>query len=159
MLVARRVLEDCRLAYEELEEEEDLKQWRIKWIGALALIRMVGHVLHKVDSRNPTVKKLSKELYVEWKDPQADHLIFREFIERQRNLALKEYRLGILETDEVPLEVLNRDSNGEVFSISTDMYRPLEEGPFVGQDARDVYAMALSWWGEQLRRLESRIRP
>ena len=46
---ARIVLEDCRLALQLLEEETDLRRWRLHWVAAVALVRAVGHVLEKVD--------------------------------------------------------------------------------------------------------------
>ena len=49
---ARKVLADCEVALEMLEEEEDEQRWRVLWAGAMALLRAVGHVLQKVDCQS-----------------------------------------------------------------------------------------------------------
>ncbi len=60
------------------------------------MIRAVGHVLDKVDGRNPAVKQAAATMYLNWKKPDPEHLIFREFIEKERNNLLKEYGINIL---------------------------------------------------------------
>jgi hypothetical protein len=52
---ARLVLEDCKLALQLLENETDLRRWRLHWVSAIALIRAVGHVLDKVDGKSKAV--------------------------------------------------------------------------------------------------------
>jgi len=95
---AREVLEDCRTALTLLEEEKDYRRWRIHWAAAVALIRAIGHVLDKVDGRNPVRKRVSAEFFQRWKvDPE--HEIFPKFIEHERNHLLKEYT-----SDAHPLE-------------------------------------------------------
>ena len=83
--MARRVLEDCEVALQLLEKEENLQRWRVHWAAAVALIRAIGHVLYKVDCHNSYMKKISKQFYDEWNSNSQEHVIFREFIEKERN--------------------------------------------------------------------------
>ena len=48
-VAARRVLADCEVVLEMLDAEREEQRWRVLWVGALALLRAVGHVLRKVD--------------------------------------------------------------------------------------------------------------
>jgi hypothetical protein len=65
---ARRALKDCRAALAELEAEPTGTTWRLRWAGTLALLRAIGHVLEKLDSRNDAkARPIINELYKEWK--------------------------------------------------------------------------------------------
>lgn len=93
---ASAVLKDCCTILIMLEEEADFDKWRVTWVGALATIRAVGHVLVKVDgANNPKIKEISNTLFKECKDKNSSHYIFREFIEKERNLILKEYSTNL----------------------------------------------------------------
>ena len=59
------VLEDCRMALTLLEEERDYRRWRVHWAAAVALVRAVGHVLDKVDGKDPVRKRISASSVVE----------------------------------------------------------------------------------------------
>ncbi|MDW9570204.1 hypothetical protein GOA98_24535 [Sinorhizobium meliloti] len=53
-MAARRVIRDIRIVQDDLKRalgENDLQRTRIAWIAALTLLRSVGHVLAKVDTR------------------------------------------------------------------------------------------------------------
>jgi hypothetical protein len=58
---ARLVLADATEATERLRERvASGGNYRIDWAGTVALLRMVGHVLHKVDAQaNPSVARYS----------------------------------------------------------------------------------------------------
>lgn len=158
MLVATAVLDDCIRAHNSLDDEEhDPNIWRVKWIGALALIRMVGHVLHKVDGANPKIRTASEQLYKEWNDPRSEHLIFTDFIEKQRNEALKTYEVGVSQESEISLFVEDDGMIEGTYSLPADLFRPLENGPFAGEDARDIYLQAIYWWREQLERVATEV--
>jgi hypothetical protein len=155
---AREVLDDCRLALVLLEEERDSQRWRIHWAAAVALIRAVGHVLDKVDGENPNVKTAASAAFREWKGTASSHEIFREFIERERNNLLKEYSSAVHPLSEVAIAVelttLSPDGSpvrlGSVEQIGENIYRPLLDGPWEGDDARDVLQAAIDWWQQQL---------
>jgi hypothetical protein len=46
------------------------------------------------------------------------------------------------------------EANAEVHSIPGVLYHPIVEGPWQGEDARDVYEQAMEWWDQQLTDLE-----
>ena len=161
---ARLVLDDCRLALQLLENETDLRKWRLHWVAAIALIRAVGHVLDKVDGKSSAVRTASRAAYKPWTGDAPEHEIFREFIERERNTILKEYDFNLHPGDEVEIAVpvtLQRVSDGAivqaatVFPLDNNIYRPLMDGFREGEDARDVLSEAIDWWDEQLTLIEN----
>jgi hypothetical protein len=163
---ARLVLEDCKLALELLENETDLRRWRLHWVSAIALIRAVGHVLDKVDGKSKKVKDASRAAYARWTGNAAEHEIFREFIERERNIILKEYDFNLHPGEEVPVAIpvtLKRLSDGAivqaatVFPLDNNIYRPLLDGVREGDDARDVLSDAIEWWERELAAIEHEI--
>jgi hypothetical protein len=164
---ARSVLDDCRIALQLLEEESDLQRWRIHWVAALALIRAVGHVLDKVDGRDPAVSAAARAAYKKWKSEASEHQIFREFIERERNSILKEYEFNVHPDNQVQVALvgtLRRVSDGalvntaEVIPIGENIYRPLLDGFREGDDARDVLSEAIAWWESELAEIERSIK-
>lgn len=50
-----------------LEQETDPQRWRINWAAAVALIRVIGHVLDKVDGDDPLIKEIASVSYRSWK--------------------------------------------------------------------------------------------
>jgi hypothetical protein len=156
--MAREVLEDCRIALGMLESEKDLRRWRIVWVGSMALIRAVGHVLHKVDGDHRVIRQVLNEFYEHWKTYE-EHEIFREFVEYERNNLLKEYRSDIHPLDEIPVAVqvsLAPLAGGDpvaaafVFNLDENIFRPMLEGRWEGIDCREVYSDAIAWWTSQL---------
>jgi len=162
---ARKVLEDCRVALQLLEEEQDLQRWRIHWAAAVALTRAVGHVLDKVDGDNPKIKAAARAAFARWKIDHANE-IFREFIEGERNAILKGYRFSHHPSDEVDIAVLltlrhpvtgEIRQEAEVIPIGENIYRPMLEGFREGDDARDVLSDALEWWTQQLDSIDAAV--
>jgi hypothetical protein len=163
---ARVVLEDCRVALQFLEEETDLRRWRVHWAGAVALTRAVGHVLDKVDGADSVIKLAANNAFRSWKGPSAQHKIFREFIDSERNSILKEYRFNHHPLDEVPIVLettLQNPATGElvknhqVFPIGDNIYRPMTDGAYEGDDARDLLKDALDWWEVELRKIDEAV--
>lgn len=163
---ARRVLTDCYYALDLLEKETDPDLWRVHWAGALALLRAVGHVIDKVDSKDPIIAKVSKDLYRSWKGDPEKYEIFNEFIERDRNLLLKEYEFNVHPLDNIDLAVVSKAVSSQdeeieirgVYRLDENIYRPLLDGPRQGDDARDVYLEALEWWGEQIELIDDQVK-
>lgn len=160
---AREVLEDCRLALAMLEEEKDLARWRVHWAAAVALLRAVGHVLHKVDGEDPLTRRLAAAAFKRWKGAAPEHEIFREFIEPERNSILKEYRFRHHPLDDVQMAVAYTLQNpvtgetmqmGDVLPLGDNIYRPFLDGWREGDDARDVLSEAIDWWEAELSALE-----
>ncbi|MFZ5746188.1 MAG: hypothetical protein ACOY45_00865 [Pseudomonadota bacterium] len=161
-LAARQVLSDCRLAAMMLDEETDPDRWRVA--GAVALLRAVGHVLLNVDQpASDCVAREGKEAHRRWKSPDPAHAIYREFIEEERNNILKEYRSKVHPLEEVQVAVrltLQYPETGEityldqVVPLDENMFRPIVEGFGEGEDARDVFQDAISWWDRELAGIE-----
>lgn len=160
---ARLVLDDCHLALEMLEKETDLSRWRVLWAGAVALLRAVGHVLHKVDGADPARKRLISAAFSEWKRERENNALFWEFIEKERNSILKEYSSSVHPSDEVhvafEIKAVSPTTGEEVVfkdicGLNENIYRPMLDGFREGDDARDVYSEALSWWEDRLTEIE-----
>lgn len=159
---ARQVLLDCHYALNLLENETDPDLWRVHWAGALALLRAVGHVLDKVDGKDPLVAQVSRDLYQKWKRDRETYELFNEFIERDRNLLLKEYEFNVHPDNEVEVALITTAISasgkqvklGETYKLDDSIYRPILEGPRQGDDARDVYQEALEWWGTQIELID-----
>jgi hypothetical protein len=160
-LTARLVLNDCRLALAHLENEPDQSNWRIHWVAAVTLLRIVGHVLDKVDGReNSQLRLAARRLYEEWKTG-AEHQIFREFIDNERNNILKEYQFGV---SEGPIEILlsGETQSGpmplQVVQISENIYRPMQDGVYAGEDGRTLIEDSIEWWEQQLSQIEQSLK-
>jgi hypothetical protein len=163
---ARLVLDDCRLALRLLEDETDLRRWRVHWVAAIALVRAVGHVLAKVDGKAQALGSASRAAYARWTSDAPEHEIFREFIEKERNTILKEYEFNLHPEEQVQIAVpvtLQRVSDGmiveaaTVFAIDENIYRPFLDGFREGDDARDVLLEAIVWWETELAAIEQYV--
>ncbi len=163
--MAREVLEDCVAALNMLEEEEDLRKWRIVWAGSVALVRAVGHVLDKVDGEDPILKRVAGEFFARWKKG-GEHRIFLDFVERERNSLLKEYRSDVHPLDSVgvavqvtlmPLTGGDPVATGFTMDLDENLFRPMLDGPWEGVDCREVFAEAIDWWRVQLDRIDAEV--
>lgn len=149
-----------------LEDETDVRRWRVHWAAAVALIRAVGHVLDKVDGEDPIVRQAASAAFKQWKGTDPKHQIFREFIERERNNLLKEYRSDVHPHAEVALafeySAQSADSGApltytQIAKLDENIYRPLLDGPWEGTDARDVLGEAIEWWDKELTAIEHEV--
>ena len=149
--VAWDVLKDCELALEMLQKENSFDQFRIIWVAAIAQIRAVGHVLHKVDGeRDPKLKVIIEEIFIEWKNNKVNNAIFWDFIENERNSVLKQYEFGFLFG---PLGVI-APTEEEVMELDEGLFCPILDGRYEGEDCRDILDEAIKWWKIQLNRIE-----
>jgi hypothetical protein len=147
-----------------LEDEKDSQRWRILWAGAIALTRAVGHVLDKVDGKDPLIKQTAKRFFKRWMT-EPEHRIFEYFVEHERNNVLKEYRSAVHPLASVPvaaqmsLKSLEGDSEKLIYGVELDenIYRPLIEGPWAGLDGRDVLQEAIDWWAGQLDLIDDEV--
>lgn len=100
VLEARNVLERAEDAVNALKAGDALN-WESLWVNAVVSLRSVGHVLHKVDSRDSEVaKRVIASHWQDWKASCNDcdksdcedcgAWVFKEFIEDPRNSLLKE---------------------------------------------------------------------
>lgn len=145
--LARLVLADATEATERLRERlASGGNYRIDWVATVALLRMVGHVLHKVNEQaNPDVERVLEEAWGDWNDrTRPEHAIFREFIDPERNTVLKQYEIGRY----APSYLLTEDGHRLM----------LEDGSgFLLQEQPDLDRVdaALAWWETQLTAIES----
>jgi hypothetical protein len=146
---ARVVLDDCRRALELVEDARDDQDFRVHWVALVALLRVVGHVLDKVDAdANASLRKTVDARWAEWRRDREKHRLFWDFIEHERNSVLKTYEIGVQPGD-VDV-VVQGPGVAEVFALGECIFKPLLDGPFAGEDGRDVAREAISWWDGQL---------
>lgn len=151
----RRVLADCQHAWDRLELATGDVEFRLFWVAAVALIRTVGHVLHKVDGEaQPQLQRIAERHFKSWKAGDPSHRIFQGFIERERNNILKEYASEISEGD-IPVAVLGDEE--DTFSLNENLFRPMDSGPYAGEDGRDVLKDAIDWWSARLDEIDREV--
>lgn len=159
---ARLVLGDLKIVRDKLEDETGQVAWRLYWITAVVLVRAVGHVLVKVDGGETShVREIANELHRNWKTAAAEHAIFRDFIELERNNILKEYEFAVSEGP-VPIMVtlddpISGDSPRLGALIEENIYRPMLSGPYEGEDGRTLLDEAIDWWTKQLDCIDRRV--
>ncbi|MGJ8558932.1 MAG: hypothetical protein ACSHX3_01720 [Litorimonas sp.] len=157
---ARKVLKDVWWIRNRLEIETDNATWRILWIASVTLLRTVGHVARKVDGEtDPLLAEACNQVFQTWKHGD-EHKIFREFINEQRNLLLKEYDTGMSEGD-TPVTFTLQNPEGKLSGynalLGENIYRPMKDGPWEGQDGREVIDEALAWWNTEILRMEALV--
>jgi hypothetical protein len=142
-IAARRALRDCYVALKELEQAVTTTELRLRWVTAVTLLRVVGHVLKKVDGERSTY--LSSAINTVWNIVMNEkgNEIFLDFIERERNTILKEYDTAerhvhvIYKTDEQLLGIL----------VGARIMKPV-----------DAVRNAISWWEKLLRDVEDQAQ-
>lgn len=157
---ARLVLQDAIHIRQKLEDETSVIEWRLGWILAVVLLRAVGHVLVKVDGdADPAVASVAKGCFSRWRFGN-EHSIFRDFIERERNSILKEYDTEMTEGPvsliSVPQSFDGTDTTSETV-LGENIYRPLADGPFAGEDGRTILDDAIDWWAAQLAEVDRQV--
>jgi hypothetical protein len=161
---SRIVLSDCELALEFLEQATTEEIWRVHWFAAIGLVRTVGDVLHKVDGQNPTLKLKIARAYQAWKADRKQHSIFWDFIKDQRDKLIHEYESDVHPLEKVPvavefhvvsLEDGSKHTVRDVMELDENIYRPMLDGPWEGDDARDVLRDAIDWWKTELDKIDS----
>ena len=157
---ARVVLQDCEAALEDLRAEPTGHTFRCRWVGAIALLRAVGHVLKNRDRSTDTCA--ANAIDDAWKRlhaPETAEPIFSDFIEAERNNVLKTYRFAAKEN------VTVRPGNGQLTfgggnksaseSGETTYEHVLDDGPFEGSTPADAVALAIDWWRTYLDNIDA----
>jgi len=145
-----------------LEEEINTHRWRVSWVGAVALIRVVGHVLDKVDGKaEAELGRLANARFARWKQGAGDDRLFVEFIDRERNNILKQYAFGVDTSELVSVAVVSHaDEHSalveETFNLDENLLRPLIWDGAI-EDARDLYSSAIDWWQRELDELDQEL--
>jgi hypothetical protein len=160
---ARKVLDDCELALEFLEQATSDQIWRVHWFAAVVLVRTVGDVLDKVDGIDPRYAAPIKTAYKAWQSDRSASKIFWEFIKCQRDRLVHEYDSDAHPTDKISLlfemDLVSksdglRHKQHEIFELDENIYRPMLAGPWEGEDARDVLTEAIEWWKVELEKID-----
>jgi hypothetical protein len=148
------VLEDCRKALDLVDDARNEQEFRVHWVALVALLRAVGHVLDKVDAASSSELRGAVDTrWAEWRRNRDKHRLFWDFIEAERDSVLKTYEIGVQPGD-VQL-VVQQAGAAEVFTLDECIFKPLLDGPFAGEDGRDVARDAISWWEGQLSEIAS----
>ena len=143
---AREVLEDCRVAVQQLGGGTQGRAWRIQWVAAVVLLRAVGHVLNSVDGKVPKYASAIADEWDELKRSKPAPPIFWQFIETERNNIVKEYEIGA----------------GQGVTVYVGQNRPhdthylINVGPYQGREQREVLAEAIAWWEQYLANIDKR---
>ncbi|KQV42317.1 hypothetical protein ASE23_16020 [Rhizobium sp. Root73] len=113
---------------------DEYPEWRMHWVYLVSCLRIVGHVLDKMDA------KVSQRHHEEvlrkwngWKDNRRDNWIFWEFIELERNSILKTFEFGV-----------SLDEEGLYFER-------------LDADGIQLTREATYWWRQQLEDLEGKL--
>lgn len=121
----------------QIEVGEGRTEWKVFWVAGVATLRIIGHVLAKVDGSSSAVHMAAiNQLWNEWKADQAEHTIFWDFIREERN--------SILETYEFGAQLVEDDDGADIV---------FSDGESAFGKSRD----ALYWWRAQLEELESKL--
>jgi hypothetical protein len=72
--------------------------------------------------------------------------------DRRRTNRCKQYEIGFFAG---PVDVL---AGGDVHELDENLFCPLTEGSFAGEDCRDILEQAILWWEEQLATIEASLR-
>ena len=166
MIKAKKVLDDCRLALAELEtaiSSGSKELARIRWFTCLVLLRAVGHVLDKVDLvfLNSEKKTKSDAIFAQMKRES----IFDDFIEKERNLIVKEYTSLV---DAVEKEktfnlvteggdrIVTEDGDLVIISSFEECIEKID-GFSKGSSPCQIISNAIEWWEGILGKYEREI--
>lgn len=124
--------------FQNSDIDEEHPEWCFHWYAGVALLRTVGHVLHKVDGcRSEKSRKTIEKFWREWSDNKGQNWILWEFIEKERNAILKTFSFGA--------ELPNDEDQRLLKYKDTDW------------DATQLFREAVYWWRHQLRGIEREL--
>jgi len=165
-LKAWLVLDDCRYARKLLDGSFHSEEWRYRWSASVVLLRVVGHVLAKVDKEassrhNEVIDDEYNKLQQTFPDPK----IYWEFIVKERNIIVKEYAFNdqIMSGSSVTAMSYTDPDTGKTETFESrqnragrmDVYsKTIISGSFEGQKKIDVVDDAIKWWESYLNNIE-----
>lgn len=146
---ARSVLRDCEAALEEITRASgvwesdalDSQTFQRRWVAIIVLLRVVGHVLYKVDRhQSPEMARAINDAWDELKNTEPEPRIFWEFIDKERNNILKLYQFSLDTTEDLiagtPYTLYLYSSENFVASIP------------------NIVQKAIEWWTDYLDMIE-----
>lgn len=160
---ARVVLQDAKFAIAAHVNTLQSEAFRISWLGVIAALRAVGHVLANVDApSSPALRRAVDEMWADLVRTRPEPQIFWGFIEQERNRFLKNYEHGISRTLTVPaaegggyVQVDGGRSRGGEFSPGSEYDSHLTSGLFAGRPEREVAREAHEWWSSYLDEVDA----
>ncbi len=138
------MLEDCRLARSELVDGLQGPQWRIRVFTVMALLRASMHAVKKVDAVTEPMKSANASV---WSERSSDP-VFKDFIDEDRNLLLKQYQLRAGQNVTVYMDLSPR----------SEITYTMNDGPYKGQDPRELVDQAIIWVSDYLDEVDRRTR-
>ena len=157
---AREVLEDCRGALLELADGVRGREWRRRWVVSVVLLRVVGHVLDKIDSSQSASYRVAISTW--WRALKATKPhpeIFWHFIEDERNNILKEYLTNAgqgvtVQLSGVGINLATGEQKADPPNPAIYHYK-MNSGHYKDYDQRDLLAEAIAWWEQQLDAIDA----
>jgi hypothetical protein len=158
-LRARTVLADCQSAYVLLQEHSGKDDWRAHWVNCLSLLRAVGHVLRKEAENDATLGPIQSKWWEALKANKSNAPLFWEFIEKERNQILKEYKFGVEPKPSRPIDTVGGRMivTAKGIPIVTSKRFDLVTPVLSISDGREAIARSIAWWNEQLSSIEARL--
>ncbi len=154
MLYSKRMLHVAETALEMLEVVEERDQVEVLWLAAITSLRAVGHVLDKTDKPNyPQSASVINQWWRELKASKAlgENGIFHDFIDAERNDTIKEFCLHFSDDPQnvIVLQKSDKGTTAHRFVLDDLLFIPMQDGPFVGEDIRDMISESIKWWKHQ----------
>lgn len=119
----------------------------------MTLVRLVGDALDKVDSKSD--KSLEFAIREACQSRQKAAPIYREFVKIERDQLVHRYESSVFAGATAHLGV-GIDGAMKVSLVDDCLYKPLESGPYAGEDARDILQEAIGWWEAELDWIDNR---
>ena len=152
----------CERALADFEAAITTPSWRTRWAAVVALLRAVGHVLHKVDkpAGNVQIQQVIDAAWQTLKKLKRDShpSIFWHFIDDERNNVLKAYAFSAHQNTTVHPGTpwFNRrtgESGSSGGGPNTYIYF-MRSGPFKGRDPLDLCREAITFWRDYLNAID-----
>ena len=163
---ARVVLQDAKYAIAKHSEYLQSEAFRVSWFSIVGLLRAVGHVLDKVDTKSSSaMKRAIEEKWMLLQKSRPEPHIFWGFIEIERNRFLKNYQHGINRALVVP--VLPKNSvvmvdcgnlGGGTVGEGYKLRSIIVDGHYAGSYEREVATEAYKWWKSYLDEVDNLAR-
>jgi hypothetical protein len=170
--MTQQVLSDCKVALAELRKNPQGQQWRIQWVGTLALLRTIANTFDFYKT-NPAVHpdlqmelqdfydrmaagKSTKTPPIYWsfiRDDTNDLLHYWKFSAAHHVTMQRDDDEMIMTTEKwsaEPTRVHSVDTSGEHKGFTPGSTYLMKSGPFANQDQRDVVQQAIDWYEDEI---------
>lgn len=153
-LSSYRALSDGRSGIRHLEEQLAtttflLSEWKVIWIGTCTVLRSAID-LFRVDMKSCIAPQIREEIAAEWKaikNRKDEHAIFWEFLRKERDNVIHEYRWRAYEAWMKP-DGTFRAARLSLLILDDDGARPvlkMRGGAFEGRDSLELLKESADW--------------